>query len=192
VALTAHIEELGLRDPRGEEAPHERKLGDVVLGERARPALENEGPERPPPASHRHRDEHREALLAEPVDMLVGCMRVGHVGRDGPHVLDGAARDALADREPHLPDGALEAHVSAHDELGPLALEHVERAHVGPEDLGDALRALVEQRAEGHGARGEGHEIEHAVEPRVSAGVDLFGFCHDASIFASWASGVNS
>ena len=118
-------------------------------------------------------EERREALLLEDGEVLVERVGAGVVHRDGPQVLHRLARDALADVQADLPQRApREADVAAHDELA-LALEEVERADGGAERRRDASRGLVEQGDQGHGARGEGHEIQHGVEPLVAALVDL-------------------
>ena len=81
---------------------------------------------------------------------------------------------ALADVQADLTDGARrEADVAAHDELVAVALDEVERADVGLEDLGDPPRRLVEQRDERHRLRGERDEIEHAVEALVASHMNL-------------------
>ena len=125
-------------------------------------------------AANRHDEEHRVALLAEHVEVLVGRVLGGVLARDRPEVLDGLARHALADVEADLADGARrEADVSAHDELVSVALDDVERADVGAEDLRDPPRRLVEKRDERHRLRGKGHEIEDTVEALVASEVDL-------------------
>jgi hypothetical protein len=94
----------------------------------------------------------------------------GRVRGDGPHVLDRFARDALADPQAHLADGVVgEADVAAHHERAPVSLHEVERADVGAQDGGDASRSLVEEGQEGHRPRREGDEVEHGVEPLVTA-----------------------
>ena len=94
--------------------------------------------------------------------------------RDGPQVLDGLSGHALADVQADLTDGARrEADVAAHHELVTVALDEVERADVGFEDLGDPARSLVEKRDQGHRLRREGDEIEHAIEAPVTPHMNL-------------------
>ena len=146
--------------------------------------LHDDRAERARLAADGHRQEHREALLADAREVLVGRVLLGRLGRDGAHVLDRLAGDALADAESHLPDrGVREADVAAHDELALVALEEVQRADLGLEERHDAPGRLVEQREERHRPRGERDEVEHAVESLVASLVDARAgrACHPTS-----------
>ena len=162
------------RIPPAMMPPERRQELDVALLEAASCALDDERSERAGLAADRHGEEHRVTLLAEDLEVLVGRVLRRVLARDGAQVLDGLARHALADVEADLADGARrEADVAAHDQLVAVALDDVERADVGPEDLRDPSRRLVEQRDQGHRLRGKGHEIEDTVEALVASQVDL-------------------
>ena len=105
---------------------------------------------------------------------LYDAVLLGRLGRYGPHVLDGLARDALADSSRTWPMRRVgEADVAAHHELALVALERGTASTPRPRAGRRSGGRLVEEGQERHRPRGERDEVEDRVEPLVAPFVHL-------------------
>ena len=163
-----------MTDPRGDDGAQRGEELDVAVLEGGDRALYHQRAERTRLGADRNGEEDGVALLSEHLERLVRRVVGRIVAGHGALVLDGLAGHALADVEAHLTHrGGREPDVAAHDELVAVALDEIERADLGLEDLRDSPRRLVEQGHERHRLRRECDEIEHGIEALVASAMDL-------------------
>jgi hypothetical protein len=190
------IDELGVTNSGRDDRADRGEELDVAILERFAVvsvlALDDERPERAGFAANGYGEKERKSFLAERVEVLVRPMRPGVAAADRAEVLDGFTGHALANDEAHLTQSrGGEADISAHDELISVALDEVERANVGIENLGDPRRRFIEKGHERHRLGRECDEVEHAVESLVSALVYDGASAPDRAGSARFRSGTN-
>ena len=132
-------------------------------------------------ADHRHADEHREALLAEPGDGLVRGLRRRVRRGDGSHALGDQPGDAFADAQRGPDRRRREAVVAPHHEV--IVFADVDARDVDAADRRELAAHRAERRLDRTIVARELDQPQDAIDAAITPVVDLDDRArHDSSV----------